>query len=114
MSSSKAFVRVGRILSALPAVFFLMNGITTLFRPAYVVESTLQLGYPESSIVGMAIVLVGCTIVYAIPRTVFLGAMLLTGYLGGGVATHVCLGDTWSHVLLPVVFGAYLSTGRDD
>jgi hypothetical protein len=109
--SSPRTVWAGRILSALPVLFFLINGITTLFKPQYVVEGTLQMGYPESSIVGMGIVLVACTILYVLPQTVVLGAVLLTGYLGGAVATHVRLGDPWSNILFPVVFGVVVWSG---
>lgn len=101
----------GYILSTLPTLFFLMNGVTTLRKPQFVVESTMQMGYPESSIIGLGIVLVASTILYAIPRTVVLGAVLLTGYLGGAVATHVRLEDPWSKTLVPVVFGVAVWLG---
>ena len=79
----------GRIFSGAAAAFFLMDGVMKLFKPAPVVEATVQLGYPESVIIWLGTVLTACTVLYVIPRTSILGAILLTGYLGGAVATHV-------------------------
>src|SRR6266508_5894810 len=78
-----------RILSALPALFLLVDAIMKLVKPAPVVTATVALGYPESVILPLGIVLLICTVLYLIPRTAVLGAILLTGYLGGAVATHV-------------------------
>jgi len=101
----------GRITSVLPALFLIFDGIMKLVKPAPVVEGTIRLGYPESSIVGMGIVLLACTVLYLIPRTAILGVILLTGYLGGAVATHVRVGEGLFPVLFPVVFGALLWGG---
>ena len=103
---SKKALWTGRILSALAALLLLADGVAKLFKPAPVVEGTIQLGYPESVIVGLGIVLTACTILYLIPRTSVLGAILLTGYLGGAVATHVRVGGPLFNVIFPVVFGA--------
>ena len=89
MTASRKRIWAGRFFSGLSTLFFLLDGGMKLFKPPVVVEGTLQLGYPESAIVGMGIVLILCTILYLIPRTAILGAVLLTGYLGGAVATHV-------------------------
>ena len=101
----------GRILSALAALFLLADGVAKLFKPAPVVEGTVQLGYPESVIVGLGIVLTACTILYLIPRTSVLGAILLTGYLGGAVATHVRVGGPLFNVIFPDIFGALVWGG---
>lgn len=94
---------VGRVMSALPVLFLLVDGAMKLIKPAPVVEGTLQLGYPESVIVGLGIVLLACVALYAIPQTSILGAILLTGYLGGAVATHVRVGNPlFSHILFPI------------
>jgi len=82
-----------------------------LFKPPVVVESTLQLGYPESAIVGIGIILLACTILYLIPRSAILGAVLLTGYLGGAVATHVRVKGPWFNILFPVIFGCLVWGG---
>ena len=100
---SKGRLWTGRIMSALPALFLLVDGVGKLVKPAPVVEGTVQLGYPESVLLGLGIVLIACTVLYAIPRTAILGAILLTGYLGGAVATHVRVGSPlFSHILFPV------------
>src|SRR6185436_12919719 len=83
----------GRLMSALPVLFLLMDGVMKLIKPAVVVDTTKQLGYPESVILPLGVVLLACTIVYLIPQTSVLGAILLTGYLGGAVATHVRYGN---------------------
>ena len=114
---SKKMLWAGRIISALPALFLLMDGIMKLFKPALVVEATVKLGYPESVIIPLGIVLVVSTILYLVPPTSVLGAILLTGYLGGAVATHVRVGEGLFPVLFPVVFGVLIWLGlylRDD
>jgi hypothetical protein len=115
---SKKRIWAGRIMSALPALFLLVDGVAKLAKPAPVVEGTVKLGYPESVIVPLGIILLTCTILYVIPRTSVLGAILLTGYLGGAVATHVRVGDPlFTHVLFPVYLGVLIWGGlylRDD
>lgn len=108
---SKKMLWAGRILSALAALFLLFDGVAKLFKPAPVVEATVQLGYPESVLLGLGIVLTACTILYLIPRTSVLGAILLTGYLGGAVATHVRVGESLFSVLFPVLFGVLIWGG---
>ncbi|HJT27212.1 MAG TPA: DoxX family protein [Pyrinomonadaceae bacterium] len=109
--SNKKSLWVGRILSALPVLFLLLDGIMKLVKPTFVVEATVQLGWPESVIVGIGVVLVACTILYLIPRTAVLGAILLTGYLGGAVATHVRVGGPLFSILMPVILGVMLWGG---
>ena len=107
----------GRILSFLPALFLLFDGVMKLIKPAFVVEATVRLGYSERVIFGLGVVLVACTLIYLIPRTAILGAILLTGYLGGAVATHVRAEQRWFEILFPVVIGILLWGGlvlRDD
>src|SRR5262245_42634916 len=101
----------GRIISALPVVFLLIDGIMKIVKPAVVVEATVKLGYPESVIPGLGVVLIACTVIYLIPRTAALGAILLTGYLGGAVATHVRVGNPIFPVIFPVILGAMLWGG---
>ena len=101
----------GRIISALPVLFLLMDGVMKLFKPRVVVEATVRLGYPESVIVGLGIVLLSCTVLYIIPATSVLGAILLTGYLGGAVATHLRVGEGLFPVLFPVIVGVLIWLG---
>lgn len=109
--SSQSALWPGRIMSALPALFLFVDGAMKLIKPAPVVEATVKLGYPESVIVPLGVVLLICTVLYAIPHTTVLGAILLTGYLGGAVATHVRVGDPWFHILFPVMIGTLLWGG---
>ena len=110
-SEPKAALWTGRVLSALPALFLLMDGGAKLFKPAPVVQATVELGYPENVIVGLGIVLLVGVTTYLIPRTAVLGAILLTGYLGGAVATHVRVGSSLFSLLFPVILGVMLWGG---
>ena len=110
--SSRKTRWTGIVISALPSLFLLADGVMKLVKPAPVVEGTVKVGYPESVIVPLGIVLLACTILYVIPRTSVLGAILLTGYLGGAVATHVRVGDPlFTHVLFPVYLGVMIWGG---
>ena len=102
---------IGRIMSFLPGLFLVADAGMKLAKPAFVVEATVKLGYPESVIVGLGVLLLVCALLYLVPRTSVLGAILLTGYLGGAVATHVRVGDSLFSILLPVVLGALLWGG---
>jgi hypothetical protein len=101
----------GIIISALSALYLLFDGVIKLMKPSFVVEGTIQYGYSESVIVPLGVILVTCTVIYLIPRTAVLGAILLTGYLGGAVNTHVRAGDGWFRILFPVIFGALIWGG---
>jgi hypothetical protein len=104
-------VWAGRIVSWLPALFLLLDGAAKLFKPAPVIEGTVKLGYSESVIIPLGIVLIACTVLYLIPRTAVLGAILLTGYLGGAVATHVRANQSWFNVFFAVAVGVLLWLG---
>lgn len=92
-------VWASRILTALSVLFLLMDGGMKLFKPPFVIEATARLGYPESTIVGIDVTLLVCTTLYLIPRTAVLGAILLTDYLGGAVASNVPAGNALQHDL---------------
>jgi hypothetical protein len=109
---SRKILGTGRILSALPVLFLLVDGIMKLMKPESVVKATIELGYPESVIKGLGIVLLVCVILYVVPRTAVLGAILLTGYLGGAIATHVRVGNPlFSHILFPVYLAVLIWGG---
>jgi hypothetical protein len=110
-SISRSQVWTGRVLSGLVSAFFVMDGVMKLLKPAPVVQATLQLGYPESTIIGIGVVLLVCTVLYLVPRTSALGAILLTGYLGGAVASQLRVGATWFNILFAVVFGCVVWAG---
>lgn len=100
---SKIQLWVGRTMSTLASLFLLMDGVMKLFKPPVVVKATLQLGYSESAIVGIGTTLLACTLLYIVPRTSTVGAVLLTGYLGGAVASNVRAGMPLFNVLFPMV-----------
>jgi hypothetical protein len=79
-----------------------------LVRNSYAVDATVKLGYQESVLVPLGLVLLICTILYAIPRTAVWGALLLTGYLGGATATHLRAGQPF---LFPIIFGVLAWAG---
>ena len=108
---SKGMLWAGWIMSALPSLFLLMDGAMKLVKPAIVVDATTQLGYPESVILGLGIVLLACTVLYLVPPTSVLGAILLTGYLGGAVATHVRVEGGPFPVMFPIILGTLLWGG---
>jgi hypothetical protein len=110
-SISKANLWTGRVVGGLPALFLLLDGIMKVVKPAAVVDATVKLGYPEASIIPLGIVLTASTILYLIPRTSVLGAILLTGYLGGAVATQIRAGQSLVWVFFPVLFGVLLWLG---
>jgi len=109
--SSKGTLVGGYVLSALPILFLLLDGVMKLFKPAFVVDATTKLGYQESTIVPLGIVLVVSTLVYIFPATSVLGAIVLTGYLGGAVATHVRMGEGAFPILFPVILGVFVWGG---
>lgn len=116
-TTSKGRLWAGRIIGGLPALFLLVDAIMKFVKPPPVVEATVKLGYPESVIIGLGAVLLVSTILYLIPQTSVLGAILLTGYLGGAVATHVRVQEGWFSIVFPVIFGVLLWLGlylRDD
>ncbi|HYT08604.1 MAG TPA: DoxX family protein [Rugosimonospora sp.] len=108
---SKGRLWAGRIISGLVVLFLLFDGITKLMKVAPVLEASAQLGYPVSTIVGIGITALVCTVVYAIPQTSVLGAILLTGYLGGAVASNVRIANPMFNTLFPIVFAALVWAG---
>ena len=108
-STSTTMLWVGRVISALMIVFMLFDaGIKILKLPA-AVEGTLRLGYPASTVQPIGVIALVCVLLYAIPRTSILGAILLTGYLGGATATQVRVQDAW--YIFPPVLGALIWAG---
>ena len=103
---------LGRTLSALAILFLTLDAVVKLLRIPAAVEGSAQLGWPPNVIFPLGLVLVACVAVYLIPRTRVLGAILLTGYLGGAVATHVRVGNPLlSHTLFPVYVALFIWGG---
>lgn len=102
----------GRVLSGLAVLFLAFDATIKLLQLGPAVEGTTQLGYPASVIVPIGLIQIGCLILYLIPRTSVLGAILWTGYLGGAIATHVRVGSPlFSHTLFPIYVAALLWGG---
>jgi hypothetical protein len=117
--ASKTKVRVGRVMSGLVVLFLVFDSVMKFIQPAPVVEASQHLGLPLSLTVPIGITLLVCTTLYAIPRTSILGAILLTGYLGGAIASHLRVDSPlFTHVLFGVYLGLmvwgglYLRDGR--
>src|SRR2546428_9126076 len=102
----------GRVLSALAVLFLLFDSIIKVMKLTPALEGTTQLGYPASVVLPIGIVELVCVVVYTIPHTSVLGAILLTGYLGGAVATHVRVGSPFlTHTFFPIYVAALIWGG---
>ena len=108
---SKGRLWAGRIISALVVLFLLFDSITKIMKVKAVLDASAQLGYPVSTIAGIGITLLVCTAFYVIPQTAVLGAILLTGYLGGAVATSVRVAGPPFNTLFPIVFAVFVWAG---
>ena len=106
---SKTMLWVGRIITAVMVVFMLFDAGVKILKLPPAVEGTLRLGYPVGTIQPIGILALVCVILYAIPRTSILGAILLTGYLGGATATQVRVQSPW--LLFPSVLGGLIWAG---
>ena len=90
---SKKRLWAGRIISAIPVLLLLFSGVMKLMKPVSVLQGFARYGYAENLIVIIALLEITCTVLYAIPRTSVLGAILVTAYMGGATATNVRVGD---------------------
>jgi hypothetical protein len=105
---SKSRLWTGRIISSILVLFLLFDAIAKLLRLAPVLQAFDQLGWSRSLSIPIGIVLLTCTILYAVPYTSALGALLLTAYLGGAVATHLSAGHAF---YFPILFGILIWVG---
>ncbi|HYW98657.1 MAG TPA: DoxX family protein [Candidatus Elarobacter sp.] len=116
LSVSKKQLWAGRIISALPVLLLLFSGVMKLLKPTPVLQGFAHYGYPESLIVVIGILEIACTLVYVIPQSSYLGAILMTAYLGGATASNVRVGDPsyFATVILGVLVwaGLYLRDAR--
>ncbi|WP_373652871.1 MULTISPECIES: DoxX family protein [unclassified Schlesneria] len=106
--TSRGILWTGRVLSTLPVLMLILSAIMKFAKPAPFSEGFGKLGFPESLANGLGIVELVCTALYVIPQTSVLGAILLTGYLGGATATHLRVNDPWFG---PVLMGVVLWLG---
>jgi hypothetical protein len=98
----------GRVLSALPILMLLFSASLKISHAPLFLEKWSQFGYPESAATPIGIVEIACALIYAFPKTRVLGAIVVTGYLGGAIATHVRVGDVF---VAPLVLGIFAWAG---
>lgn len=110
-TTSKASLWTGRIISGLMVLFLIFDGVTKLMKVEPVMKAAAQLGFTAAQMVGIGVLLLACTLLYVIPRTSILGAVLLTGYLGGATAIQVHAHNPIFETLFPVIFGAFVWAG---
>ncbi len=106
---SKQRIWTGRVISVLIILFLLFDSRAKVMKLAPAMEANARLGYPESTVLPLGVVELICVVFFAFPRTSILGAVLLTGYLGGATATQVRLQDPW--FFFPVVIGVLVWGG---
>lgn len=108
----KKLLWAGRIITAVPVLFLIFDAVIKFLNIAPVTESFARLGYLTSIAAGIGALELFCLVVYLVPRTAIVGAILLTGYLGGAIATHLRVGDPFfTHVFFPLYVGALLWGG---
>ncbi len=111
-SQKRTAVWTGRVISAFAVLFMLFDSITKITQNPYVMKASANLGYPAAMIPVVGIILLACVVVYVIPRTSIIGAILLTGYLGGAVASNLRIGTPlFSNILFPIYFGILVWAG---
>jgi DoxX-like family len=102
---SKAALWTGRVISGMVVLFMIFDGVTKVMRVQQVIEATIRIGFPVSTIMGIGITLLICVALYVIPATSVLGAILLTGYLGGATAANIRAGSPLFNTCFSVGFG---------
>lgn len=108
VADSKAKIWTARILAGIAVLFLTMDGVMKLVKPAPVTEAMIKLGYPDQLSATLGVILLLCTALYVIPRTAVLGAVLLTGYLGGAISTHLRINDDPFTFVFPLIVAAFL------
>jgi DoxX-like protein len=107
-TSSKKLVWMGWVLSVLPVLLMVFSAVVKLMKSAPVVEGFQKLGFPETTIVPIGITELLCAVIYVIPQTSVLGAILVTAYLGGATVTQLRAGQS---LLVPIIFGVIVWLG---
>jgi hypothetical protein len=105
---SRKLIWTGRVISVLPAGLLIFSGIMKIAMPPSLVQGFQHFGLPLSIAAGLGILEISCAVVYLIPQTAVLGAILVTGYLGGATVTNVRVGEAW---ILPVLVGVLAWVG---
>ena len=111
-STSKKTVVVSYVLTAFVALFLTFDTVLKVLQLAPAVQGTAQLGYPPDRVLTIGLIELVCLVLALVPRTSVLGTLLMTGYLGGAIATHVRVGNPlFTHVLFPVYVALLLWGG---
>jgi hypothetical protein len=110
-SSSKGSLWAGRIVSAFVVLFMIFDGVTKIMKMPQVVEATVRIGFPENTIVAIGALLLVSVAFYVFPPTAVLGAILLTGYLGGATAANVRAASSAFNTIFPIIFGILVWLG---
>lgn len=108
---SRVKIQAGYVLTTLIALFMVFDAVIHILKPAPVVEAFAKLGYSLSVSAWLGVLVLCCVALYVFPRTAVLGAILLTGYFGGAVATHVRVGNPLFECIFPVLFGVVVWAG---
>lgn len=108
---SKGRVWSGRVLTTLVVLFLVFDGVTKIMKERHVMAAAVQLGFPDYTMPLIGGILLICTLIYVIPQTAVLGAVLLTGYLGGAVVTQLRVASPTFETLFPVFFGILVWAG---
>ena len=111
ISGSKTIAWAGYVLSGFAVLFLIFDAVIKAVQAAPAVESTVQLGYPAGYVVALGLIELACIAAYVFPRTAVLGAILLTGWFGGAMATHVRAGSPVFSIVFPVIIGALVWGG---
>jgi hypothetical protein len=104
-SNSRTLIWGGRIVSTLVALFCAFDGIMKVIKEPHVIAASAEFGFSTNEMVLIGVLMLACTVLYAIPRTAILGAVLLTGYLGGAVLANIHVGHPLFECIFPVIFG---------
>jgi hypothetical protein len=111
MGNSVIATRVGWVLSLLVVVFMLFDGGAGIARAGWVVQSAVDTGFPASTVMPIGVIALACALLYAVPQTAVLGAILLTGYLGGATVAHVRIGGDMTPVVISLLIGVFAWAG---
>jgi hypothetical protein len=110
-ATSKGMLWTGRVISGLAILFLVFDGVTKVLKVPAVMKAAAELKFSDGQIVEIGIILLICTAIYAIPRTAILGAILLTGYLGGAISIQMHAGNPVFETLFPGIFGVLVWAG---
>lgn len=109
--STVGTIWLGRAMSGLAALFILVDGAMKVIQPSQVVKSMAELGFTERATTGIGILAIACVAIYLYPRTAMVGAVLLTGFLGGAIAAQVRIDAGLFPIVFPAIMGALLWAG---